>query len=78
MRVNALSSGATETAGLHGLTQTEAYAPPRAASLLVSTIPLGRMAAVDAIAKVAVFLASGDSSYITGNEPFVDGGTAQI
>src|SRR5262249_12134097 len=76
MRVNALSPGATETAGLHGLTQTEAYA--QELQVLVSTTPLGRMSAVDAIAQVAVFLAADDSSDITGIERFVDGGMAQI
>jgi len=77
IRVNALSPGATETPGLHGLSQTEEQAKELKAAL-VSTIPLGRMAAPDEIAKVAVFLASDDSSYITGIELFVDGGMAQI
>jgi NAD(P)-dependent dehydrogenase (short-subunit alcohol dehydrogenase family) len=76
IRVNALSPGATETAGLHGLAQTEEQA--QELNALVSTIPLGRMAAADEIAKVAVFLASDDSSYVTGIELFVDGGMAQI
>jgi Enoyl-(Acyl carrier protein) reductase len=60
---------------LHGLTQTEAYA--QELQVLVSTTPLGRMSAVDAIAQVAVFLASDDSSDITGIERFVDGGMAK-
>ena len=40
--------------------------------------PLGRRGTPDEIAKAAVFLASEDSSYITGTELFVDGGFAQV
>jgi NAD(P)-dependent dehydrogenase (short-subunit alcohol dehydrogenase family) len=43
-----------------------------------STIPLGRFGTPDEIAKTVVFLASDDSSYITGTELFVDGGFAQV
>ena len=45
---------------------------------LVSTIPMGRMGEPDEVAKVALFLASDDSSFVTGIELFVDGGRAQI
>src|ERR1700733_7649558 len=45
---------------------------------LVSTIPLGRMGDPDEVAKAALFLASDDSSFVTGIELFVDGGRAQI
>ncbi|MGA9151163.1 MAG: SDR family oxidoreductase [Candidatus Nitrosopolaris sp.] len=45
---------------------------------LVTTVPLGRMGNPDEVAKVASFLASDESSYVTGIELFVDGGQAQI
>ncbi|MBN4005228.1 glucose 1-dehydrogenase [Nostoc sp. LPT] len=43
-----------------------------------TTTPLGRPGTPDEIAKAVSFLASDESSYITGIELFVDGGTAQI
>jgi len=45
---------------------------------IVSTIPMGRMGKPEEVAKVALFLASDDSSFVTGVELFVDGGRAQI
>ena len=45
---------------------------------MVSTIPMGRIGGAEEVAKVAVFLASDDSSFVTGIELFVDGGRAQV
>jgi NAD(P)-dependent dehydrogenase (short-subunit alcohol dehydrogenase family) len=43
-----------------------------------SNTPLGRAGSPDEIARAVVFLASDDSSFMTGAELFVDGGAAQI
>jgi NAD(P)-dependent dehydrogenase (short-subunit alcohol dehydrogenase family) len=44
----------------------------------VSLVPMGRIGRPEEISSTALFLASDDSSFITGIELFVDGGTAQI
>ena len=45
---------------------------------IVSAIPLGRMGTPDEVARVVLFLASDDSTFVTGIELFVDGVMAQI
>jgi NAD(P)-dependent dehydrogenase (short-subunit alcohol dehydrogenase family) len=45
---------------------------------IVSTIPVGRIGTTEEVAKAALFLASDDSSFVTGIELFVDGGRAQV
>src|SRR2546421_3692913 len=51
---------------------------PDVIARIVSTIPMGRMGEPEEVAKAALFLASDDSSFVTGIELFVDGGRAQI
>ena len=45
---------------------------------IVSTVPMGRMGEPVEVARAALYLASDDSSFVTGVELFVDGGRAQI
>jgi NAD(P)-dependent dehydrogenase (short-subunit alcohol dehydrogenase family) len=71
IRSNVLSPGPTETPAI-------GQQPADAMARLLSTIPMGRMGKADEIAKAALFLASDDSSFVTGIELFVDGGRAQI
>ena len=77
IRVNAISPGPINTPGLDGLGQTAGVGDQLKESLLAS-VPLGRLGTPDEIAKAVVFLASNDSSFVTGAELFVDGGAAQI
>ena len=77
IRVNAVSPGSIDTPGLSDLLDSyEAGAERR--KMITSIVPLGRFGTPDEIAKAIVFLASDDSSYITGTELFVDGGFAQV
>jgi len=75
--VNAVSAGYTDTPGLGGLLETSGTGD-ELRKAISSTVPLGRFGTPDEIAKAVVFLASDDSSYVTGTELFADGGVAQI
>jgi len=72
IRVNAVSPGPIDTPGLNAVSDEQRL------KMLSSSVPLGRLGTPDEIAKAVVFLASEDSSYITGTELFVDGGMAQV
>ena len=76
IRVNVVSPGTTKTPGLLGLVPPE-YGEGFLASAAEKS-PLGRVGAPEEIASVALFLASDDSSYVTGAELFADGGEAQV
>ena len=71
IRVNVISPGTIDTGVFVGV-------PKEIKDQFVSQIPMGRIGRSEEIAKAALFLASDDSSFVTGIELFVDGGTAQI
>src|SRR3977135_3461576 len=77
IRVNAVSAGLIDTPGLRDLLASADVGKERL-KMISNAVPLGRFGTPDEIAKVLVFLASDDSSYITGAELFVDGGFAQV
>jgi NAD(P)-dependent dehydrogenase (short-subunit alcohol dehydrogenase family) len=77
IRVNAVSPGSIDTPGLSDLLASSEAGEQRK-NMISNSTPLGRLGTPDEIAKAVVFLASDDSSYITGTELFVDGGFAQV
>ena len=77
IRVNAVSPGSIDTPGLSDLLASSETCRQRL-KMIRSAVPLGRLGTPNEIAKAVVFLASDDSSYITGAELFVDGGFAQV
>jgi len=77
IRVNAVSPGSIDTPGLNDLLASSETGQQRA-KMIASAVPLGRFGRPTEIAKAVVFLASDDSSYISGTELFVDGGLAQV
>ncbi|MDB4918490.1 SDR family oxidoreductase [Mucilaginibacter sp.] len=71
IRINVLSPGTIDTGIFVGV-------PQEVKDSFATIIPMGRIGSSEEIAKVALFLASDDSSFVTGIELFVDGGAAQI
>jgi len=72
IRVNVLSPGPTKTELALEVVGEEAF------DALGSSTPIGRVGDPSETGAVAAFLASSDSSYMTGGEIFVDGGLAQV
>jgi NAD(P)-dependent dehydrogenase (short-subunit alcohol dehydrogenase family) len=71
IRVNVVAPGPTDTAMMADVSE-------EVRETLTKLIPLGRMARADEVASAALFLASDQSSFITGAELPVDGGMAQV
>ena len=77
IRVNAISPGPIDTPMTSSMVKSEELGEQLKTNL-VNAVPLGRLGNPDEVAKAVLFLASDDSSYVTGIELFVDGGMAQI
>lgn len=77
IRINILSPGPTETPGIKEAFAQTGQADAIIAGLIENT-PLARFGDPAETAAVATFLASDDSSFMTGSEVFVDGGYAQV
>jgi NAD(P)-dependent dehydrogenase (short-subunit alcohol dehydrogenase family) len=77
IRVNTVVPGPIETPGLNGLAPDDEQAA-QLRGHLASTVPLGRMGRPDEVASLALFLATAESSFITGTEMYVDGGANQV
>jgi NAD(P)-dependent dehydrogenase (short-subunit alcohol dehydrogenase family) len=75
IRVNAVSPGGTDTPGFSDLL---ASTDDDQRLKISKAVPLGRLGTPADVANAVAFLASDDSSYITGTELFVDGGFAQV
>lgn len=77
IRVNSMSPGPIETPALEkvGLTADQIE---QAAASFASQVPLGRRGKAEEVAAAVLFLASDESSYVTGIDLAVDGGMAQV
>jgi NAD(P)-dependent dehydrogenase (short-subunit alcohol dehydrogenase family) len=78
IRVNVVSPGTVITPGYTNALGLSDEQIAQIEAQTAAAAPLGRAGTPDEIAKAVVFLASDDSSYVTGIELFVDGGMAQI
>jgi NAD(P)-dependent dehydrogenase (short-subunit alcohol dehydrogenase family) len=76
IRVNAIAPGPTDTPGISGAAPEEQAAQLKQA--MAAQVPLGRMGRPEEIADAVLFLASSQSSFITGSNLYADGGLNQI
>jgi NAD(P)-dependent dehydrogenase (short-subunit alcohol dehydrogenase family) len=77
IRVNTLSPGVTDTPILDSQSSTPEERDALV-NMYLSMIPIGRLARAEEMASAAVFLASDQSSYMTGADLMNDGGVAQV
>ena len=77
IRVNVVSPGPIDTPAIKALTGTPGGYEQFVAGMSAA-VPLGRVGHPDEVAKAVLFLATEESSFVTGIELFVDGGMAQV
>lgn len=77
IRVNVLSPGPISTPGLDSVLATTGQTDAIVDGM-IAQLPLGRIGRAEEVAAAALFLASDESSFMTGSEMFVDGGFAQV
>ena len=78
IRVNVISPGPIDTPGFNNFIRGFRMDEEQIKRAILSSVPMGRIGTPDEIANAVLFLASDDSSFVSGIELFVDGGMAQI
>jgi len=73
IRVNAIAPGPVDT-GMNRRNQARAADPEAWIAASLAPIPLGRMASAEEIAQAVLYLASNESSFVTGTALVIDGG----
>jgi NAD(P)-dependent dehydrogenase (short-subunit alcohol dehydrogenase family) len=78
LRVNVLSPGPFDTPIIDGQAEYFGQDPAALRAQMTSYVPLGRLGRPEELASAALFLASDESSFMTGAELCIDGGMAQV
>jgi len=78
IRVNVLSPGPIRTPALLEYAGSDPAQQQGMLDYISTRVPLGRVGEPEEIARVALFLASDDASFVNGSELFADGGQAQV
>jgi NAD(P)-dependent dehydrogenase (short-subunit alcohol dehydrogenase family) len=78
VRVNVLSPGPFDTPIIDGQAEYFGQDPAALRAQMATYVPLGRLGRPEELASAALFLASDDSSFMTGAELCIDGGMAQV
>jgi NAD(P)-dependent dehydrogenase (short-subunit alcohol dehydrogenase family) len=78
LRVNVLTPGPFDTSIIDGQAEYFRQDPAALRAQMATLVPMGRLGRPEELASAALFLASDESSFMTGAELCVDGGMAQV
>ena len=78
LRVNVLSPGPFDTPIIDGQAEYFGQDPAALRAQMSTHVPMGRLGRPEELASAALFLASDESSFMTGAELCIDGGMAQV